>query len=840
MLQYASRGEFVRIRDGIKEPLLLLFPTDLLGSIFHYISTNDVSRLLKVGSPRLSACLHRPGVIYSVRLYSSHYMVTDDQINIPDISWPSQFPSLTELVLDGLQTLQWKGGKFNATFMPPTLTSLSVQHYYPFVFFAKPGIFEEFSNSRQFFAKSHLVAEFFDRPKEDSPFVDLAPILPLLTKLSVSTTRSAFKNVMHWLRTLPPTLTSLAAPLLMYDSTPDENLFNLHKAIAILPPHLESLEITIERWGWTITLPNDLPPSLTSLKLPGYLDISTIGPHIRTLRTKGMNYPNLEEGASFPRSLTDFTSGNILRQHSHVGPPSDLLKLLPNAKRLRIESLKMTQEIMHLPPCLTDIKFTGYSRDPLTFIHLLPKTLTKWSCWTRDTLTPEMMVDFPPKLRVLKLRNGTIQDDCLKHIPQSLYRIKSGRWELTGYTLDENTKIVSRQTLRDAFAKCTVISMPSKSKMIFRELKYCPKSVTRLEDVKIGENLTLSDFPLITSLPASCPLVDCGPGGAFVPPALTQLHIQGIMKFKSMLALPKTIVIIRGGTLILEQDDITTLLTNWTSDMMRNTPGICITHPLEYHVPKSLVKQVTTNMLSDGYIFANWMTEDVHAIWEDHHYALLPDSVTHLTIVVPTQSSILGIPSREVLEGAEITAGLSEKITKLTLATNEARPRYPSGLTPRKYIDGIQIRSIFDLCRLTPSRLPSSLTELNLFGIVQLREFITISSKLPALTRLSVGSVDQVRISDETFSSFCSLLPASLRSFSLTSGTLDPLSLASLPQALEELQIGRPLPYDGEALIALPKSLTKLSIRALSIAQAYKQLLPSSLTDLRVKLVKSP
>lgn len=835
---------------------VLAFIGPVLGQITPFLSTGDICHLLSVGSPRLTAALMRPGVVTSVKLLGSMYPLKDTLVRHPRIQWATRFPSLTHLELTAQYRRGW-GGNFRLSKLPKTLTSLILRHTCGFSFFIKDEILnpyltmEDFDGSFEGLQRANQ--EILGTRQSVSPFADLGSLLPYLTHLEAPSSRIQYDNYLLWLKSLPPWLSLLRSPTLVPDYLYRMSVTaDLVPAFSCLPPDLDTL-ICDAHQSWEVLLPEHLPPSITHLELTGNVSAKPLfaSKNLRVLKLDCLHLTHAGFAFCFPPNLTSFALTSAVFEHQNeIYNTNDLFKQLPRQLlSLSVPYAKMIDAFDFLPQGLTSLSVNGFSFIHFKVINVLPKGLTHWSWHSRETLTPNLARELPRSLRTMSLPVSIIRDDCLGHIPESLYEIRCRNWILTGFTLDETVKCASLATMRACFAKRSVVHHPSVRRTYTYGLDYLPSSVVVVEDVGISK-LKISDLsPLFVALPSSLPYVDSPKTPVSeLPQTLTSIHIDGAARLATWLALPPTITLVRGGSVWMEDADVTEGLHAINKHLASIESECNVKHTMTtFNVPQSL----SSHLLQKLYRLERssiWPSGDrFFAAWGNHHYSLLPDSITdlHVKVALPqrlpfgwssspmsSSSSAHGDASADPKQSSPRPPP-SLALKTLTLATSTAVLESKKDHSPL-----LNISSIFTLCKLSPTELPLSLTELSLFGNVSTKD-IERFPRLDNLKILRIGCLADSFVGDKhldtaSFTQFCTILPPTLETLHLLKTEFHTDLVELLPRSLLELHIRTVLPYTAKAISSLPPNLTSLDINSTSIDPNYKTLLPASLTKIVV------
>lgn len=870
--EHPPKVPFVIIRNGLVEPILTAFPSEVWSVIGSYLTQTMIYRLYMTGSARLDFIMRRPGVISEFTLKTALTNTSGFPNRSPHIEWVLRYPTLTTLVLQSSSARCWKGNIHVSNF-PRTLTSLKVDHTYALSLFVTEKFYSEYiydledTKMVQYgLAKIYGSNNFSN--KKASPFADLGIYLPLLTHLTIPQIKMQDETLVFWLRSLPSTLLYICGPILQPPAYPTyaASDLDIDSCIELLPPSLETLRPAMRRWGSELDLPKRFPSNLKHLHfdmLTTHIDSLKPFSGLLTLHLNTLTISSAESISILPCSLTEFRL-NTLRSFVPYASiyTNRLFKGLPRGlTSLKWPHIPDSSHFQYLPPNLTFLHLTASIRNAFTHIHHLPRSLAHWYINTRDTLTPDLMTGFPPTMRTLQFLNATIQDDCLAHMPQSVYEIACSRWLLTGYLLSNTSTIASQQALYDSLKRVPIIKRSSIYHAYCQDLKYCPPSVTMLQDVKVSEGFKMSDLPRsLTSLPSSIPFIDKDDQSVSeVPPLVTRLHVRGATRLQTWLALPSTIKHIRGGSVILEHGDIVDALDTIkeqyaaleTNDIGNDSPQ----RFEKLHIPFSLVDALKSKFSHNEFV-CRIPSRDWHVQWENRHFSRLPDFITDLTILAPPDR--LPLPYIDETQGDNICARmnavhlvgeLSDNITRLTLGRSTCQVDHPTTRMEEEesLLDGrkrIEFKSIFDSCKLLPSMLPLSLTELSLYGHVQVDELRRISHiyglKILRLGRLAVDSSCNEKIPYKAFIEFCSLLPPSIEVLHLLKTIFHTSVMEHLPRSLKELKIKEPHSYDAHALQSLPPKLTTLDIHATDIFSGYRELLPSSLVNLTINQNVNP
>ena len=828
----------------------------VLHQITPYLSTYHLTRLLLVGESRLTAALMRPGVVTNLSIFVSMYPLQDYFTKTPYLQWVLRFPTLTRLEIN-TQYKRSIGGNFRLSKLPKTLTSLTLKHMYGFSYFLEDRILNPYlmieSTEGSYAGLNSASQRIVQIRQHSSPFVDLATLFPYLTHLNAPSAPIEYNNFLFWLKSLPPWLSLLDTDALVPGYAHSQSMYaDLKPAFALLPPELHTL-ISKGHQSWQIILPETLPPSLTHLEVGG---CSSAQPFIASRSLKVLEVESLELSHAqyencFPPNLTrlGFT-GTTYKHQTKTWDTEALFKNLPRQLlSLTIPYANKIDAFPDLPKGLTSLTVKGISFMEFKVIDLLPKGLTHWSWHTRHTLTRDFAARLPRSLRTLELLSATIQDDCFASFPELLYEVRCPKWELTGYTLDKNAKIASLDSLRASFAQYPRIHHQSVSKVYSRGIRYCPPSVTSIIDLD-AKALKISDLShLCVTLPASLPFIDSPKHLSVLelPQTLTALHIEGAARLSTWKALPPTVFLVRGGTVFMESKDVVEALDgikkSWS---IAGEAGANPSESSALHVPNSLAEHLLK--MEDpqrSIIFpytSSWLAQ-----WEKEHFALLPDSITDLTIAMPlpefptflldkgTKSSSENVDNQD--ESNSIShRPLPLALKRLELSKSSYSLRKPASQNSMQ--KDMEYGSIFTLCKLSPLELPLTLTELSLFGNISMEEI----SQFPMLNRLKILHIGRVgrtayheqKLDDTSFVKLCSILPPSLETLHLLKTTFNTELVHHLPHSLLELHIRLPMSYNVNACSSFPPNLKTLHISCIDLNFEYKSLLPASITSLTV------
>lgn len=824
---------FVRKRGEVWEPLLLAFPVELHCLITESLTVTDVKNLVLAGSAHFNAILQLRGGITSLHLVSTHNCSLEQQV--PSSLFGS-FTRLTKFVVD-LLTHYAIAPDWKISMLPPSLTHLHVHQRCSISPFLKttlkdiwaadknsgPRLTDEYLSQRLYWSSIHtkLLVWF-----------QVGELFPMLNYLAILGEFVAGSSPHLFIGSLPATLKTLHAPFISHAANPASppawdslpaHITSLHcralspASLQPLPTRITRLRLTFRReyisinllktWTWLTDL------ACARIEFPGdsaEAGYKLIPPSLHSLELEGITGAVEKAFADLPSTITSLT-----------------LHELPGLFR-NIDHIK--QPLQHLALLSTHIwKRSDWYVFPRTLRSLVVATIDEWPFDDR----------MPPLIESISTVRGEFNDYDIKKLP-SLTRLQLRTWNLSGLIVPPNAVTVDA-----ALLKRTLLHHPFVNSRYIRLIRVLPltnlpRACERLENVGLSRSIPYAQLPRsLLNLPKSYFVRDTNLAALEdLPQSLTKLSVEGPMRFRRWLALPSSVTTVRRGIVTFMEEDILAFAHHLADKEASGDPVTHVSVPSMVYAPAiaSLAsKAQRIPRLAEIIAEKPWV-----ALWSPEHFALLPDSVSSLSILPAPPSEQLtwlntdsrSSSERNPLEGTSMPSNVAIKfpssLTSLTLG--EDVWKHESTSKRKRAYYKLSTCFILPTCGVSLAGLPPTLNRLELFGSVLLLDLKPIQA-LTSLDTLAIGAIFEGPSND--FLAFIRELPASLRTFRILRTCEPSIAIGALPAGLTDLELTSFLPhhYTLATLQKLPPQLTRLRLNANNLKRGYQALLPASLTD---------
>ena len=822
-LQIRNVPPFVRKRGEELMPLILAFPIELYTLIMDSLTVTDLKKLILIGSAHLNAILQLKGAVKSLRLVSTCNHSLEQQLKT---SLFRSIPTLTKFVVDLMThfsiTPDWK-----VSILPPTLTHLHVQQRFaspPFVDIAIKDAWPPHPTMNRMFQLNKLLPNIstFTLSKPHLWF-DLGQLFPKLEYLAMIGEGSSFQYPEDKLYGGLPELRVLRAP---YTLTQMKSF----------PPHLTSLHCR----SISTTLLNAVPPRITHLQL--YKMVIPLGnvqtwTWMKDLTCLFIMAPELDNyNKLLPRSLTSLNISDT-RARPFQNLPANLTSLtINNFTRNFLHNLQdIDVPLLHLS--LTNV-IIWEKREWAFFPRSLRSVyLYRILAWDFENM--------PPLLESITCSSGEFSDYDLAKLP-NLTQIQVRTWSLTGILVPSNATVVSVNLLKRTLLSHPNVSDNARIRFIrILALTNLPEACERVENVHISKSITLAQLPRsFISLPKAYSIQD---SSAFVlehlPQSLTKLTVEGPMRLERWLALPSTVTTVRSGIVAFTEEDILSFISHLKDKEADGEPIIAISLPSAILVPA--LRKLAPNAQKDRFIADVIAKKPKVACWSPDHFALLPDSVTSLTLpygLATTPTPWVSSNSMEERSSAP-SAGSSVPtiepckfpLSLTSLKIGEDKWDYSTLTKRRESRRRINSNDALRGSGISLLSLPIRLIRLELFGFVLLQDIQPIA-KLSSLQTLALGKIQlDSAFEIATAHAFIAVLPSSLKTLRILE-YFDPHKVITrLPPLLTDLELFslHPHYYEASLFQQLPSQLTRLRLNGNYRCDTKRitELLPASLTD---------
>ena len=863
------RPPFVRINGQTVEPLILAFPIDIWRLFAPYLEARDLFNMIFIGCPVLSSILLHKGAITSLRIYR---VKVPPKSRFLDPSFIGSFIHLTEFIIIAQSHAafppDWKISQ-----LPPTLTKLHIDHQKPLLPFVSRSIRKQFAvDSSYHYQNGHgpIMTVLRDNP---SLWLRCSKYFPRLLYLAVlGDGHLQFSGAFQpWVDTLPKTLVHLDTPFLNPNYGIEENGTLYHREWqdismwSALPPTLESISFRHMRNSHSDVTLLEMPSRITKVTLNCELEIGIlVSWHwlvelrceklISDLYTPMKLTLTHETYSLIPRGLKLLACHTLFCQLPAKLDRHAAARNLPTGlEYLSFTCLPDQDIIEHLPRSLKHLDMPGVSLRNQEMLLFLPAGLTHLRChfsgFLDVTLLPKGLVS------LCGLNDSPFADYWLPKAPATLRWISFKQWTLRGLLLPDSLTAVDPDILKHHLYTHPYVDSKAITQIHIESLLGLPKECRSISILQLDSSVSYDSLPRhLTKLPPAFVIYDLSSELiAQLPRGLTRLTMDKAFRLQSIALLPPQMQFVRPGSIVLIDDDINQALGAITTSQNHQVkPITSIRIPEELLLPRLKLEP-------DSIVFKhlNGFKGPVHALWERNHFALLPDSITDLSlrccnVELPwtiLERDKLSNHSHSIAEASTAIIKFPSSLTSLTL-TNTAADVYvtsnsskliyssSSGAPPTEVL---QNPSTLSLCRCSISDLPLALVHLKIQNCVYVHELDDIRRLSSLKTLILYHILERTNstptyASSESYISFLAKLPPSLLTLHFFDYPHAPLHLAELPRSLTDLRISSPPHlYDPESLLKLPAGLTRLSINAKNHSIQLREFVPASITALSIR-----